>query len=491
MKRSLLRSVVFTLAFYSVTAVLCIAYLPALLLPRKIFTGLVRLWIYAVTILEYVLLGLSFEVRGKEHLPKSGSYIIAAKHQSAYETIKLRILFRDPAIILKKELLSIPLWGWYLKKSGVIAIDRGTPERALKSIEEGAVQMAEAGRPIVIFVQGTRTRPNETPDDKPYKPGAARIQQITDLPIIPMALNSGLFWPKGFGRKSGGKVVFELFAPITPGQNRKDLIKDLQVKLEAETNRLMNEARAVELNEKPTTSKKKMLIYTAAFALFLTGYTVLWNKTAEKAREIYIAFLKDVAETERLHAEPEISGWPGPIHLSVAEDSVRSGEGSLYIQNLTMSAWPIPFTAIHIKTGPITVRSFRWSNPLAFDSMEAWVTYYSDRLKIHDSYLYKGDFEASAVGTVNLKQEPFPKFDMNVRLKNFSPFIGHLAELGILKNNEALFTNAGLSMLASGSNEVSLPITQNGQTLYAGPLPVASLPAANHPEPGNPLVPDQ
>jgi hypothetical protein len=164
--------------------------------------------------------------------------------------------------------------------------------------------------------------------------------------------------------------------------------------------------------------------------------------------------LKDVVETERIHAEPVVSGYPGPVRITVAEDSVRSSEGSLRIENLVMSAWPLPWAAVHVKTGTLTVHSHKWSQPLAFDSLEAWVGYNGRKIKIHDSYLNSRDFEGSAKGTIDLRQEPVPKVEMNVLLTNFSPFIGHLAELGILKHNEALFTNAGLSLMASGSNQV-------------------------------------
>ncbi|MGB4106895.1 MAG: 1-acyl-sn-glycerol-3-phosphate acyltransferase [Alphaproteobacteria bacterium] len=488
MKRSWLRSALFNIAFLGVTALMCVVYIPFLILPRRVFTGMVRLWIYVVTFFEYTLLGLTYEVRGREHLPKDGAFIVAAKHQSPYETIKLRILLSDPAIILKKELLSIPLWGWYLNKSGVIAIDRGTPERALKSIERGGIEMAQAGRPIVIFVQGTRVKPEETPSDKPYKSGIARIQEATKLPIVPMALNSGLFWPRSGWLKSPGRVVFEFFPPIPPGKHRKELMREMQDKIEAESSKLMNESRAVMLNEKPA-PVKKTIAWVVALTLLFSGYSWMWSFTSKKALEMYVAFLKDVVETERIHAEPVISGYPGPVRITVAEDFVRTTEGSLRIENLVMSSWPLPFSAVHIKTGTITVQSHKWSQPLAFDSLEGWVSYYANTIKIHDSYLIWRDFEGSAAGTIDLKQEPVPKVEMNVLLTNFAPFIGHLADLGILKSNEALFMSAGLGLMAGGSNQVGVPITQNGQTLYAGPLPVASLPVARPPAQHN--WPDQ
>jgi 1-acyl-sn-glycerol-3-phosphate acyltransferase len=480
MTRSWLRSILFNVAFFAVTFILCIAYIPALLLPRKIYTGLVRFWIYVCTFLEYTIMGISYEVRGKEHLPKDGSYIIAAKHQSMYETIKLRILFPDPAIILKKELLRIPLWGWYLNKSGVIAIDRSTPELALRSIEEGAREMAYDRRPIVIFAQGTRTRPNETTSNKPYKAGVARIQQATNLPIIPMALNSGLFWPKGGWLKSPGKVVFEFLEPIPPGKDRKILMQEIESRLEDASNRLMNEARADVLNEKKHTGKK-IIAAVVMLALLFTGYSWLWHYTAQKTEEFYIDFMKDAVEARRIHTEPVITGFPGPIRLSVDEDSVSTPAGNLKIEKLIMSGWPVPGMTIRIKTGQITVQATEWRNALVFDSLEGRAGYYNDKVDIRESSLSLGAFEARAVGTIDLKQEPYPAVDMNITLKNYVGFINHISEMGLIEKNQAMFAVAGLSFLPQDENGVTVPITQKGPILYAGPLPVASLPVANRP----------
>jgi hypothetical protein len=298
-----------------------------------------------------------------------------------------------------------------------------------------------------------------------------------------MALNTGLFWPRGGWLKSPGKAVFEFFEPIAPGLERKELLQILEKKIEGESNRLMNEARAKELMRKR--SSLPLLIGSLIFiVLFGVGYTYIWNEAARHVKDFYIAFSKDLLEIQRMHAEPIITGYPGPIKLTVADDYISSSQGSVKVENLVITGWPVPLTPVHIQSGLITVRSFKWNNPLIFDSFEAWVTYWNDDINIHDSYLHWQNFEASAAGTIDLKQEPFPKFDMNVRMKNFTPFLGHLAQLGILKSNETLFINAGLTML-SRDGEVDVPITQNDQTLYAGPLPVASLPVSAHQEPGN------
>jgi len=242
MKRNYIRSIFYNIAFFGLTAFACVLCLPALLLPRKLAMGVVWAFVNINAFLEKYILGLTYDIRGAEHLPSGGSFIVAAKHQSAYETMKLHILFDDPAVILKKELLSIPLWGWYLAKSDVIAIDRSTRKAAIESINNGALHMKDMGRPIVIFPQGTRVRTDATPDDKPYKIGVARVQEKTGLTIIPMAMNAGVYWPRNAFWKSSGTVVFEFLPPIEPDMDAPALMKKLEHDIEERSNALMEEA---------------------------------------------------------------------------------------------------------------------------------------------------------------------------------------------------------------------------------------------------------
>jgi len=204
--------------------------------------GVVWGFVHTNALLERWILNLKYEVRGAEHLPTSGAYIVASKHQSAFETMKLHILFKDPAVILKKELLSIPLWGWYLAKSDVIAIDRSSRSAAVESIKAGALHMKEMGRPIVIFPQGTRVYPETTTKEKPYKIGVARVQDATQLPIIPMAMNAGVYWPRNAFWKSSGTVVFEFLPPIEAGIDSTTLMTALEDGIENTSNALMKEA---------------------------------------------------------------------------------------------------------------------------------------------------------------------------------------------------------------------------------------------------------
>jgi 1-acyl-sn-glycerol-3-phosphate acyltransferase len=237
------RSLLFNACFFMLTAITCIVLVPALILPRKITLYGVTFYLWLNSLAEKYILGLTFEVRGREHLPASGSYFAAAKHQSTYETLKMFHLFGDPAIILKKELRRIPLWGWHAWKLDFIFIDRKNREGAMASIIKGAQHIKEQGRPIIIFPQGTRVRAEQTAADKPYKGGIAKMYAATDLPIIPLAMNTGLFWPRGSFRKYPGKVIFEFLPPIEPGLPEKKVVQALEDRIEKASIRLMHEAK--------------------------------------------------------------------------------------------------------------------------------------------------------------------------------------------------------------------------------------------------------
>lgn len=238
----MIRSTIFNIVFYGFTAISCVLCLPFLFLPKKDAMWAVRLFVDSALFFERHILGLDYEVRGLEHLPK-GPCIVAAKHESAYETTKLNILFDDPAIILKRELLRIPLWGRFLAKVEPIAIDRSQGKEAMEQIIDGARRVQAQGRPIIIFPQGTRVSPSKKVSDRPYKIGAARMALETGLPLVPMALNSGMFWPRKSWRKRPGKIVFEFLPPVSLASNDPTVItRDLESRLEAASDALHREA---------------------------------------------------------------------------------------------------------------------------------------------------------------------------------------------------------------------------------------------------------
>lgn len=239
----LIRSILFNIAFFTMTPLMALCALPTIWMPRRRAMFIVHTWVKTVYLLERTLLNLRYEVRGWEHVPHGQPFLLAAKHQSAYETMKLHILFGDPAIVLKRELLSVPLWGLFLAKIDPVAIDRGNRDQAMKSLLASVQHVKEQGRPIVIFPQGTRVQPDATTQQKPYKAGIGRMYEASALPIVPLALNTGIFWGRNSFIKRPGTVIFEFLPVIEAGQKVDVVMKDLQTRLEIASDALTAEGR--------------------------------------------------------------------------------------------------------------------------------------------------------------------------------------------------------------------------------------------------------
>ncbi|MDD3181683.1 MAG: lysophospholipid acyltransferase family protein [Alphaproteobacteria bacterium] len=228
--RSILFSFVF--AFWSLVPTALVVWVAFLPLPVLLKT--IRFWQWGVMFLARFIVGIKYKVVGWENVPK-GACIIASKHQSAYETCLLHILFGDPAIVLKKELTRIPIWGWYAKYSGLIPIDRKGGVKSLSIMKKACDDAVKAGRKIVIFPQGTRVAPGVK---KPYKVGVVALYQDLDIPVVPVALNSGLFWPKKGWLKYPGTVTIAFLPPIPAGLSRSQMMRRLEHDVETESARL-------------------------------------------------------------------------------------------------------------------------------------------------------------------------------------------------------------------------------------------------------------
>jgi 1-acyl-sn-glycerol-3-phosphate acyltransferase len=233
-----LRSVLFNLVFYAWTALLGIAALPLLLAPRAAVMRFGRWWSGTVLALARAIAGIDYEIRGAEHLPRQPA-IIAMKHQSAWDTLAVPVLLGDVAIVLKRELLWIPCYGWYVRKAGMIPVDRGAGATALKAMVRRARAVVAEGRPIVIFPEGTRTAVGTK---RAYHPGVAALYTQLGLPVVPIAVNSGRFWPRRSFLKRPGRIVVEALPPLRPGLERKAFLAELQSRIEAATERLVAEA---------------------------------------------------------------------------------------------------------------------------------------------------------------------------------------------------------------------------------------------------------
>jgi 1-acyl-sn-glycerol-3-phosphate acyltransferase len=226
-----IRSTIFNIALVLVTLVLGILGLPLVLGPRRWICGLRDFWIRLVLWLLKVTVGLSHRVEGLEYLPK-GAFMVASKHQSAWETLALHTIFQDPSIVLKQELLKLPVLGFYISKVGMVPIDRGAGGAALKSMMAAARKASGDGRPVLIFPQGTRVAPG---DDAPYHSGVFALYRALNCPVVPVALNSGTFWSRQAFFKRPGVITVRILPTLPRGMDRKTFMHDLETTIETET----------------------------------------------------------------------------------------------------------------------------------------------------------------------------------------------------------------------------------------------------------------
>lgn len=234
-----IRSILFAAAFYVTTALFLVLGSWLLFAPRSwAMAGLRTHAIVSVWLLRAIA-GTKLEVRGHDKLPK-GACLVVSKHQSAWDTFGLVPLFRDPAIVLKDELKWIPFYGWFCVKFAHILVKRDKAAKALKAMIADARSKAAEGREIVIFPEGTRQAPGARPD---YKPGYVALYEALEIPCIPLALNSGLFWPRRSITRHPGTIVVEFLDPIPPGLPRKEFRELLEARLEAAAARLVAEGR--------------------------------------------------------------------------------------------------------------------------------------------------------------------------------------------------------------------------------------------------------
>ena len=232
-----LRSVAFNILFYSNLVLHIMLALPTFALPRGAFMALARSWGRTSNLLLRVVAGIAVEYRGLQKIPP-GALLVASKHQSVWETFTLVTLFSDPAYIYKRELLWIPVFGWYLWKSGMVPVDRGARGGAMAGMIESARGELGRGRQIIIFPEGTRTAPGAPPA---YRQGITNLYMATGVPCVPVALNSGLFWPRRKFMRYPGTIVLEVLDPTPPGLERDAFAARLQDNIETASAKLIAE----------------------------------------------------------------------------------------------------------------------------------------------------------------------------------------------------------------------------------------------------------
>lgn len=235
---TVIRSCLFAVIFYGWSSLLSPFYVPLMLLPRRMFWYMSWIWVRSCLRVAGIVLGLHCEVRGWENLPPA-PFIVASKHQSAWDTLIYNKLFEDCAYVLKRELFWFPFFGWFLWKVGMVGIDRSGGAQALKRLVREVREQLAHGRTIIIFPQGTRTPPGS---ERKYLPGVSALYMQSGTPVVPVALNSGMFWPRRKFLKRPGTIVVQILPPIEPGLDRRSFERVLRERIEPATRKLEAEA---------------------------------------------------------------------------------------------------------------------------------------------------------------------------------------------------------------------------------------------------------
>ena len=231
----LIRSIIFYLLLFIWTFFLGIFSLPYLLLPSSYIRNLANLWISGILQLLRLTCNITYEIKGKENIPNN-AVIVASKHQSAFETLLLFKLIKNSIFIHKRELFFIPIFGLYLKKSNMISINRSEGINAMRKMLNEVKQRISNGYSIIIFPEGTRKKTDEPPD---YKTGIAGIYKESNSEVLPVAINSGLYWPKHTFIKKPGKIIIKFLKLIPSQLEKSEFLKKIESVIEEETNKII------------------------------------------------------------------------------------------------------------------------------------------------------------------------------------------------------------------------------------------------------------
>ena len=230
------RSILFYLSLTIWTILMGIICLPFIILPSKILKYPTKIWIRGIFIFLKLVCNIKHQIIGLENIPDE-PLLIVSKHQSTFETFGLYYYLKDCFFIHKKELFIIPIFGQYLFKSNMVAIDRSGGTLTMRKMLEDVKKKLELGKSIIIFPEGTRKKPGSKPD---YKTGFIGIHNHTKRRILPVALNSGLCWSKQSWILRSGMITIKFLPIIDKNLNKKELLNKVQENIEKETNFLLN-----------------------------------------------------------------------------------------------------------------------------------------------------------------------------------------------------------------------------------------------------------
>ncbi len=232
----MIRKIIFKIFFYTGVISIFIIFLPALILPQKIVLVGGKILGYWIKFCLNFFLSVKVEVKGIENIPKNSNFFIASLHQSLFETFFLQAIFNYPVFILKKELLKIPIFGWHLKKIGSISIDRDKISKENLGFYEKIISITNnTKRPVIIFPQATRT---QIDDKQPFKKGVSKIYEKLNFICVPIALNSGIVWPKSGKLNSNKTIIVSVLEHIPAGLDSDEFLKKLESVLYSELEKI-------------------------------------------------------------------------------------------------------------------------------------------------------------------------------------------------------------------------------------------------------------
>jgi|TARA_B100000929_G_scaffold9391_1_gene7956 1-acyl-sn-glycerol-3-phosphate acyltransferase len=232
----MIRGIIFKFFFYIGTISICIIFLPALILPKKFILIGGKILGHWIKFCLYFFLSVKIEVKGLKNIPKNSNFFIASLHQSIFETFFLQAIFNYPVFILKKELLRIPIFGWHLKKAGSISIDRDKISKENLGFYDKIISVTtNTKRPVIIFPQATRT---PIDDKQSFKKGVSKIYEKLNFICVPVALNSGIVWPKSGKLNSNKTITVSILENIPAGLNSNDFLKKLEYDLYSELEKI-------------------------------------------------------------------------------------------------------------------------------------------------------------------------------------------------------------------------------------------------------------
>ena len=232
----MLRNIIFSAVFFLGIVIISLIFLPALFLPQSIVLNGGKLMGHWTSFCLQTILSVKISILGKENIIKNEKFFIAASHQSMFETFYLQTIFNSPVFILKRELIIIPIFGWYLKKIGSISINRNKVTKDNLDFFDNIKNIInKTDRPLIIFPQGTRVRPDERP---PFKKGAGRIYEELKISCQPVAINSGYVWPKKGPKISNKEIIISILPKIDSGRDKNEFVKNLEEKIYSELNKI-------------------------------------------------------------------------------------------------------------------------------------------------------------------------------------------------------------------------------------------------------------